>query len=114
MRMRLATPVLSTGDTTPRVAGAWYPDAPVAAMLLQGPPERAAARCNGGPAKVGVVPPRLRSLLSRLRDADARRLASAPGSPERLAAEQESERLVRAIRGEPVQPPAEDEARARS
>jgi hypothetical protein len=61
---------------------------------------------------VEVVPPRLRTLLSRLREADARRSSAPFGSDERRAAEEEVEALMRAIRGEtPLADPSTSETR---
>ena len=67
---------------------------------MQGVSGPAEAGGNLSPGTVEVVPPRLSTLLSRLREADARRSLAPFGSDERRAAEDEVEVLMRAIRGE--------------
>jgi hypothetical protein len=73
---------------------------------IAGPAEPGGNLAHG---TVEVVPPRLRTLLSRLREADARRSLAPFGSDERRVAEEEVEVLTRAIRGEA--PPADAQGR---
>jgi hypothetical protein len=77
---------------------------------VSGPTE---PRGNLARGTVEVVPPQLRTLLSRLREADARRSLAPFGSAERRAAEEEVEALMRAIRGEaPAVGPSGPETRS--